>query len=74
MNGSDRIGWWYTLFALVPCFAYLITLSLAPGLLATPIGPATRVTLGLVLGLALAALLFVLAAAYTWQINSAERD
>ena len=55
MNGSDRIGWWYTLFALVPCFAYMITLSLAPGLLATPIGPATRVTLGLVLGLALVA-------------------
>ena len=50
-----------------------LTLSLAPGLLATPIGPATRVTLGLVLGLALAALLFVLAAAYTWQINRKER-
>ncbi len=74
MNGSDRIGWWYTLFALVPCFAYMVTLSLAPGLLATPIGPATRVTLGLVLGLALAALLFVLAAAYTWQRNSTERS
>lgn len=70
--GNAGISWTCTLVATVASFAYILALSLAPAVLARPVSPGSRVSIGLVAGLALAALLVALAMVYTWIVNRRE--
>jgi uncharacterized membrane protein (DUF485 family) len=68
-RGDAAISWACTLLAVVPCFAYILALSLVPDALAAQWSAGSRVSVGLVLGLALAAFLVVLSMIYTYAAN-----
>lgn len=70
---SGRLGWLYTALTVLPSFAYLLALSISPAALARPWASGSRISVGLVLGLALAVLIASAAAAYTWQMNRRRR-
>lgn len=67
------IAWTFTLVTVVPCFAYILALALVPGALARPVVPGSLVSVGLVVGLALAVFLAAMAAIYTYVMNRRER-
>ncbi|MFO1427081.1 MAG: DUF485 domain-containing protein [Steroidobacteraceae bacterium] len=71
-DDAGRTGWIYTALAIVPCFAYILSLSYVPQLHSRPLHAGSLVSLGLVLGLALAAWLVLLALLYTRQLNRRE--
>jgi uncharacterized membrane protein (DUF485 family) len=75
-RGDAAISWACTLLAVVPCFAYILALSLTPDVLAGRWSEGSRVSVGLVLGLALAAFLVLLSMVYTYAANrrDAARD
>jgi uncharacterized membrane protein (DUF485 family) len=69
-----RLGWVFTVFAVLPSFAYILAASLVPAFLSRPVASGTPVTWGLVLGLALAVFLVVIAMVYTRRLNRRERE
>lgn len=70
---TGRAGWFYTALTVLPSFAYLLALSISPAALARPWAAGSRISIGLVLGLALAVLIASASAAYTWQMNRRRR-
>lgn len=66
------LAWAFTLVATVPSLGYVLALSLARETLARPVVDGGLVSIGLAAGLALAALLVVLALVYTYTMNRRE--
>jgi hypothetical protein len=66
---TGRAGWLYTALTVLPSFAYLLALSVSPATLARPWQQGSRISIGLLLGLALAVLIAAASASYTWQMN-----
>jgi uncharacterized membrane protein (DUF485 family) len=69
---DDALSATFTALALVPSFAYLLALALAPRWLAAPISADSLVTRGLAFGLGLAAFLVVVSVVYTVVRNRRE--
>jgi uncharacterized membrane protein (DUF485 family) len=63
----------FSLVAILPSLLYIVVLPLAPELLSRSLGE-SRVTVGIALGLGLAAWLVVLALVYTYYVNSHDRS
>lgn len=70
LRGGD---WRFMLAALAPCLAYILTAASAPWLLARRLTAGSPLSLGLLLGLGLAAFLVILALIYTRRANRAVR-
>jgi uncharacterized membrane protein (DUF485 family) len=69
---SAVLAWTFTFVATVPSLGYVLALSLAREALARPVVAGSLVSVGLAAGLALAALLVVLALVYTYVMNRRE--
>ena len=67
------IAWTFTVLTVVPSFAFVLALALAPQPLGRAVANDGLVSVGLVAGLVLAAYLATMAGLYTYVMNRRER-
>jgi len=63
------LGWGLSAAVLIAYYAFVLAIAFVPGLLATPLGPDTVLTVGIIAGLAVIVLSVGLTGIYVWRAN-----